>query len=156
MRMSSDLLDLLREFNGADVRFMVVGAYAVGIHGRPRATKDLDLWVEPSIENAARVMRGLRAFGAPVATLGVTEEELSVPGVWITLGVEPARIDVLTKLTGLEFADAWGRRVEGRFGQERVYVIGFDDLLAAKRAAGRPQDLADVAGLERLARLKAK
>ena len=115
MEMSGDLLDLLREFLRADVRFLVVGAYAVGVHGRPRATKDLDVWVEPTKDNAARVMVALGAFGAPVATLGVTEAELSVPGIWITLGVEPARIDILTKITGLEFADAWPRRIEARF-----------------------------------------
>jgi hypothetical protein len=156
MDLSPDLLDLLREFSAADVRFMVVGAYAVAIHGWPRATKDLDVWVEPSAENAPRVLAALRAFGAPVATLGVTEDDLRVPGIWVTLGVEPARIDVLTKLTGLDFADAWPRSVEAGFGDARCHVIGFDDLLAAKRAAGRPQDIADVVALERLAKLKAK
>jgi predicted nucleotidyltransferase len=154
MQLSPDLLDLLRELSNADVRFMIVGAYAVGFHGRPRATKDLDVWIEPSDENAPRVMRALRAFGAPVASMGVTEGELSVPGVWITLGVEPARIDLLTKLTGLTFADAWPRRAETLFGGTRCSVIGFDDLLTAKRAAGRPQDIADVVALERLAKLK--
>lgn len=156
MQMSPDLLDLLRELIAADVRFMVVGAYAVGVHGRPRATKDLDVWVEANSENAPRVLKALAAFGAALATLGVSEADLQVPGVWITLGVEPARIDLLTKLTGLDFADAWPRRTESKFGDAMCNVIGFEDLLIAKRAAGRPQDLADVAALERLARLKSR
>ena len=80
MKMSDDLLDLLRAFSEGEVRFMVVGAYAVAVHGRPRATKDLDVWVEASTDNARRVLAALKDFGAPVASLGVTEEDLQTPG----------------------------------------------------------------------------
>jgi hypothetical protein len=151
--MSPDFLDLLRAFSDAEARFLVVGAYAVGVHGRPRATKDLDVWVEASIENAPRVMRGLRAFGAPL--MGLTESDLSKPGLGLQIGVAPGRIDILTKISGVAFDDAWRGRVQANFGEGvGCSVIGLTDLLRNKRAAGRPQDLADVDALERLVRAK--
>jgi hypothetical protein len=101
--MSPDFLDLLRAFSDAEARFLVIGAYAVGVHGRPRATKDLDVWVEASTENAPRVMRGLVAFGAPL--MGLTESDLSTPGLGLQIGIAPGRIDVLTKISG-EAADS--------------------------------------------------
>jgi predicted nucleotidyltransferase len=151
--MSPDFLDLLRALLGADVRFLVVGAYAVGVHGRPRATKDLDVWVEASAENAPKVINGLIEFGAPL--MGLTEADLKTPGVGLQIGVEPGRIDVLTKVSGVRFEDAWPRRVKANFAEGvRCDVIGLEELLQNKRAAGRPQDVADVAALERLHRLK--
>jgi hypothetical protein len=150
--MNQDFLDLLRALSDADARFLVVGAYAVGVHGHPRATKDLDVWVEPSVENAPRVMNALKNFGAPL--MGLTEADLTRPEVGLQIGVEPGRIDVLTRVSGVAFADAWGRRLATAFGDLRCDVIGLDDLLVNKRAAARPQDLADVAALERLARAR--
>jgi len=94
--MNPDFLDLLRSLLAADVRFMVVGAYAVGVHGHPRATKDLDVWVEPSIENAPKVIRALVDFGAPL--MGLTATDLETPGVGLQIGKEPLRVDVLTKV----------------------------------------------------------
>jgi len=151
--MSPDFLDLLRALLGADVRFLVVGAYAVGVHGRPRATKDLDVWVEASVDNAPKVINGLIEFGAPL--MGLTETDLQTPGVGLQIGVEPGRIDVLTSVSGVRFEEAWPRRVQANFAEGvRCNVIGLEELLQNKRAAGRPQDLADVAALERLHRLK--
>ena len=151
--MSPDFLDLLRALLGANVRFLVVGAYAVGVHGRPRATKDLDVWVEASPENAPKVINGLIEFGAPL--MGLTEADLTIPGVGLQICVEPGRIDVLTKVSGVRFEDAWRRRVQANFADSvRCDVIGLEELLQNKRAAGRPQDVADVAALERLHRLK--
>jgi hypothetical protein len=147
--MNPDFLDLLRSLLGADARFMVVGAYAVGVHGRPRATKDLDVWVEPSAENAPKVIAALVAFGAPL--MGLTATDLETPGVGLQVGMEPLRIDVLTKVSGPTFAEAWATRIEAQFSDDvRCPVIGLDALLENKRAAGRPQDLADVAALEKL------
>ncbi|MCC7536014.1 MAG: hypothetical protein IT379_07365 [Deltaproteobacteria bacterium] len=147
--MNPDYLDLLRALLAADARFLVVGAYAVGIHGRPRATKDLDVWVEASVENAPRVLSALREFGAPL--MGLTLEDLQTPGVGLQIGLEPLRIDVLTKISGIEFAEAWPSRIEASFGEgARCPVIGLEALLANKRASGRLQDLADVEALERL------
>lgn len=153
--MSPDFLDLLRALSEAEARFLIVGAYAVGVHGRPRATKDLDVWVEASEENAPRVLRGLVAFGAPL--MGLTEADLHVPGVGLQIGVEPGRIDVLTKISGVDFQEAWPGRVQAEFGSSvRCNVIGLGELLKNKRAAARPQDLADVDALVRLQTAKKK
>jgi hypothetical protein len=147
--MNPDFLDLLRALLAADVRFMVVGAYAVAIHGRPRATKDLDIWVEPSAENAPKVIRALVDFGAPL--MGLTAQDIEAPGVGLQIGKEPLRIDILTRISGPSFADAWPGHVEAPFGGDvRCPVIGLDALIANKRAAARPQDLADIDALERL------
>jgi hypothetical protein len=151
--MSPDFLDLLRALSGADARFLVVGAYAVGVHGHPRATKDLDVWIEASVDNAPKVMSALHDFGAPL--MGLTEEDLRVPGIGLQIGVEPGRIDVLTTVSGVRFEDAWPSRVQTDFGEGVLCnVIGLTELLKNKRASARPQDLADVAALERLQRLK--
>lgn len=149
--MNPDFVDLLRELSGAEARFLVVGAYALGVHGRPRATKDFDVWVEASLENAPKVMGALRAFGAPL--MGLTERDLVEPGVGLQIGVEPGRIDVLTSISGVVFEEAWPGRVEATLGGVRCAVIGVEQFLKNKRAAARPQDLADVAALERLQKL---
>lgn len=146
--MDPDLIDLLRAFASTDVRFMVVGGYAVGVHGHVRATKDLDVWVEASPQNAPRVIRALQAFGAPLA--GLTEAELRAPGKGLMIGVPPRRIDVITKIDGVTFEAAWPGHIEARFSDVLAPVIGRVDLLANKRASGRPQDLADVAALEQI------
>lgn len=152
--MSPDFLDLLRALLAANARFMIVGAYAVGVHGRPRATKDLDVWVEASARNAPKVINALRDFGAPL--MGLTEADLREPGIGLQIGIEPGRIDVLTSISGVTFEEAWPTKVEADFGDTvRCAVIGLSHLLQNKRASARPQDLADVAALERLGRVKA-
>ncbi len=143
--MNPDFTDLLRAFVAADVRFLVVGAYALGIHGRPRATGDLDLWVDVSPENAARVMRALADFGAPVAEL--SEADFAREGVTYQIGLPPGRIDILTQLTGLTFAEAWPDRLTRPFGDMQVGVIGRAAFIRNKRATGRAKDLADIEGL---------
>ena len=151
--MNEDFLDLLSALNDAEVRFLVVGAYAVGVHGRPRATKDLDVWVEASAENARRVIAALRKFGAPLGDL--TEADFETPGTGFKMGVPPCRIDVLTQLSGLAFEEAWPSRVDATFGDSvRCGVIGLEHLIANTRAAARPQDIADVSALERIRRLR--
>jgi hypothetical protein len=150
-----DFLDLLEALLAARARFLIVGGYAVGIHGYPRATKDLDVWLEASDQNAPRVMEALRAFGAPLH--GLTEEELQTPGMGLQIGVPPGRIDVLTQISGVEFEEAWPERLEASFfGRMSCPVIGRAELLKNKRASGRAQDLADVEALERLTPLSPK
>lgn len=144
--MNRDFVDLLRAFADAEVRFLVVGAYALAVHGRPRATGDLDVWVEPAAENAARVMRALAAFGAPVTE--ISEADFRTPGVTYQIGVAPGRIDILTDLTGLTFSNAWERRIARPFGEITVNVIGLEDFIRNKRATGRAKDLGDIEGLE--------
>jgi hypothetical protein len=145
---NQDFLDLISAFNAAEVRYLVVGAYAVGVHGHPRATKDLDIWIDASPENAERVMNALSAFGAPLGELEARDFE--TPGTGFMMGNPPRRIDVLTQIDGLRFADVSPRAIEASFDGVPTQVIGFEDLLTNKRAAGRLQDLADVRALERL------
>ncbi len=111
--MNDDFRDLLSALRAADARFLVVGAYAVGIHGHPRATKDLDVWIETSAENASRVLQALREFGAPLGELGAND--LEVPGVGYRMGEPPSRIEILTEISGVRFEDAWPRRIEVDF-----------------------------------------
>ena len=143
--MNPDFVDLLRAFSAADVRFLIVGAYALALHGRPRATGDLDVWVDATPANAARVMRALAAFGAPMEA--IAESDLATPGITYQIGVSPRRIDVLTDLTGLTFEDAWGSRVRHLFGDIEVDFIGRDHFVRNKRATGRAKDLVDIEGL---------
>ena len=143
--MNQDFLDLLRAFSGHDVRFLVVGAYALGLHGRPRATGDLDVWVDATPENAVRVLEALADFGAPLT--GVTVSDFSQPGIVFQMGLPPARIDILTELTGLTFDEAWPDRVLGPFGSETVPFIGRDAFVRNKRATGRSRDLGDLEDL---------
>jgi len=126
---------------------MIVGAYALAIHGRPRATGDLDIWVEPTPENAARVMDALAAFGAPMDQ--ISEADFATPGVTYQMGVAPGRIDVLTDVSGLRFEQAWAGRIERRFGELTVPIIGRDDFIRNKRATGRAKDLGDIEGLDK-------
>lgn len=144
--MNPDFVGLLRALSAAEVRFLVVGAYAVTFHTRPRATGDLDLWLDPTPENARRAWRALRGFGASMDALA--EQDLATPQLAFQLGVEPRRIDLLTSLTGLEFDAAWARRVPGTVGQVPCQYLSREDLLVNKRALGRPRDLAGVEMLE--------
>jgi hypothetical protein len=143
--MNPDFVDLLRAFGAADVRFLVVGAYALALHGRPRATGDLDVWVEASDENAARVMKALAAFGAPLRDVSATD--FSHEGIVYQIGLPPGRIDILTELTGITFAEAWPDRQSGRFGDLEVDFIGREAFIRNKKATGRDRDLGDIEGL---------
>lgn len=143
--MNPDFVDLLRAFTAASVRFLVVGAYALALHGRPRATGDLDVWVDATPDNAARVMRALAAFGAPLTD--VTADDFSREGVVFQIGVPPGRVDVLTALTGVTFAEAWPGRLRRPFGEIEVDFIGREAFLRNKRALGRPKDLGDIEGM---------
>ena len=144
--MNPDFVDLLRAFIAADVRFLIVGAYALAIHGRPRATGDLDVWVEATPANASRVMRALAEFGAPLSD--VSEADFRRPGTTYQIGVPPGRIDLLTELTGVRFADAWDDRVRRPFGDIDVDFIGRSSFIRNKRATGRAKDLGDIEGME--------
>ena len=144
--MNQDFVDLLRSFIARDVRFLVVGAYALAVHGTPRATGDLDVWVDATPENAPRVMRALAEFGAPMQ--GLTDDDFARPGIVYQMGLAPGRIDVITELTGLTFAAAWPDRVEQPLENMSVPVIGREAFIRNKKATGRPRDLVDVQDLD--------
>jgi len=143
---NQDFKDLFVELNAHGVEFLVVGAHALAAHGHVRATKDLDVWVRPDRKNASRIIRALSAFGAPTHT--VTEDDFAVPGITFQIGVEPVRIDIITEVDGLTFEPAWQNRVASQYGGAPVFVVSREDFIRNKRAAGRPQDLADIASLE--------
>jgi predicted nucleotidyltransferase len=142
MKINSDYRDLLRSLNAAGVRYLVVGAYAVMIHTEPRYTKDLDVWVEPEATNAQALLLALAQFGTPVKEL--TAGDFTQPDTFYQIGMDPARIDIHTSIRGLEFTAAWERRMTVDFDGELCPMLGREDTIAAKRAAGRPQDRIDV------------
>lgn len=144
--MNRDFVEMLSALSAAGAEFLVVGAYALAAHGRPRATGGLDLWIRATHANAERVWTALARFGASLDEL--TKEDLAGPGVVFQIGLPPCRIDVLTTIDGVTFAEAWPRRTTVRIDELQVPVLGREDLLANKRATARPQDLADVAWLE--------
>lgn len=148
--MSPDFRDLLAAFNAHGVEYLIVGAHALAAHGHVRATKDLDVFIRTSPEGAARAYAALTDFGAPLHDL--TEEDLRTPGVVFQIGIPPVRIDLVTEIDGVEFADAWNERVETTLAGIPVAVLSLADLIRNKKAAGRLQDLADVEALEKLTR----
>lgn len=147
MEVNSDFRDLLLAFNTEGVRYLIVGGLALAFHDKPRFTKDLDIWVEPTPVNAESAYRALAEFGAPLDKLGPTD--LSKEDVVFQIGVAPLRIDIMTSITGVSFSDAWASRATAVYGDTPAIVIGREQLLANKRATGRLQDLADVESLER-------
>jgi hypothetical protein len=136
------LLDILRVFSLYKVEYLIIGGYAVAFHAEPRFTKDLDILVRASQENARRVFQALRAFGAPLS--GLNEKDFEQEGYFYQMGTPPLRVDILMSIDGVEFSDAWARRVESTIGDLEAFFISKEDLIAAKMAAGRPQDLVDV------------
>lgn len=148
--MNPDFKEILSTFNQHAVKYLVVGAHAVMKYSEPRYTKDLDVWVEASEENAARVFKALRAFGAPLGKLSVND--FMTEG-FFQMGQPPVRIDILMSIDGVAFSDAWPNRQAGDFDGIPATFIGREELLRNKTAAGRPQDLIDVDSI-RTPRLK--
>jgi hypothetical protein len=145
----ADFRDLLVALADAHADFMIVGGYAIAVHGHPRGTDDLDVFVRATPENAARVLRALLAFGAPIEAHGVTQDLFERPGYGYRMGVRPNVIELLTEIDGVSFDEALRDHRSVRIDGREVPVIGRHALLANKRAAGRPKDLADVEWLER-------
>lgn len=149
--MNTDWVDLLNEMTAADVRFLLVGAHAVGVHGIPRATRDIDLWVEPTPENASRTITALTRFGAPLGAIGVGRSDFEALDRVVQIGVPPNRIDLMTSLSGVpDFGHAWSHRKQATFSGVRVDVLGLEDLLRNKKASGRDKDLVDIRELGKL------
>ena len=147
--LNPDFRDMLCALSDAAADYLVVGAYAVAAHGAPRATGDLDLWVRASEENAPRVLAALRAFGAPLR--GIKLSDLASAGTILQIGIVPRRIDILTEIDAVTFDEAWSSRKKVSIDGLQVPVIGRADLIRNKRACGRPKDLADLALLDEVA-----
>jgi hypothetical protein len=128
------------------VEFVIVGAYALAYHGAPRFTGDLDVLVRPTVDNAARLLSALKAFGFPA--LELTPEAVADRRHMIEMGVPPVQIHVMSTISGVEWPEIWDQHVDGPFGKRTVPYIGRDTLIRNKRTAGRPKDLADIDALE--------
>lgn len=145
--LSKDLREFIHLLNREGVEYLIVGAWAVGFHARPRYTGDVDIFVRRSLENAERMMRVIEAFG--FGGTGLTREDFQRENFVIQLGVEPNRIDLLTGISGVDFATAWEQRVHAFACGLEVNFISRELLLQNKRVAGRDKDLGDIQMLER-------
>lgn len=146
--MFEDFLELLSAFNAHNVKYLIVGGYAVSFHAQPRVTKDIDILILPEAENAKAVYEALASFGAPLE--GISIADFSDRKKFFRIGREPMAVDVLPEIEGVEFDRAWARRVEAVIDDRRgikAFFISKDDLVASKLASGRPQDMADVAAI---------
>ena len=146
MKLSRDFREFIECLNANEVRYLVIGGYAVAYHGRPRYTKDLDIWLEAGQENGEKVVAALHDFG--FESLGLTAADFQEPDTIIQLGYEPQRIDLLTSAQGLDFETAWAAQSLVQLNGVAVRILGLEQLKFNKRAVGRPQDLADVEALE--------
>jgi hypothetical protein len=148
--MFPDFKELLSVLNANKVKYLVVGGYAVSFHAQPRATKDLDIFVRPDADNANALYDALTQFGAPID--GLAPHDLIERGRFFRMGAPPAMVDILPEIKGVAFDEAWMRRVEASVDADedvKAYFISADDLIAAKRAAGRLQDLADIEAIDK-------
>lgn len=148
MHLPAEWREFISLLSAHGVRYLVVGAHALAAHGRPRATGDIDFWVEPSRENAQRVCAALGEFG--FTELAQQIEAFSIPERMATLGVPPLRIDVMTSVDGVQFSEAWSGRLTAHVDGEEMHFLGLQHLRASKLASGRPKDLADVALIDEL------
>ena len=145
MESQKDFKELLELFNALSVEYLIVGGYALAFHGAPRFTGDLDLCVKPDAENAQRILDALNEFG--FGSLPLTANDFQQPEQVVQLGVPPVRIDLITSLTGVSWAEASGGRVAGTYGNVPVYYLGREQFVENKRATGRLKDRADIEAL---------
>lgn len=150
--LNNDYKDILLALSAEKADYILVGAYALAMHGYPRATMDIDLWVKPSPENAEAVLRALKRFGAPLH--GLTKENLLSDDIVFQIGVAPKRIDILTGVSGLRFDDASARSIQVSVEGISLRILSIDDMIQNKKASGRLKDLADAEVLEALKRKK--
>jgi hypothetical protein len=146
MLFNQDFKEFIESLNDKHVRYLVVGGYAVALHGHPRYTKDLDIWVELSRENAQALVQALAQFG--MSSLGLSEEDFLVPDQVVQIGYPPDRIDILVSISGVEFRECFDKRVEVSLDGVNVNFIDLEHLKQNKKASGRLQDLADLENLE--------
>ena len=152
MKVEKDYEDLLKLFNKFKVRYCIVGAFAVAFHAKPRYTKDMDILVDPELENGKRIVDALNRFG--FKNFGLKREDFSEEGKIIQLGYEPVRVDIITSISGCSFDKVWKNKEIGKYGEEKVYFIGLNELVKNKRASNRKQDEVDLDILLKVRKLK--
>lgn len=145
LQLPPDFSEFLSLLNSEQVEYLLLGGYAVSFYGVPRATGDMDVWINPTPENAQRLVAALRRFG--FANPSITPDRFQQPGQLFRMGVPPLRIELLTSVSGLEFSAAYANRNLARIGETGVAVIHLDDLKTNKRAVGRRKDLDDLDNL---------
>lgn len=146
--LNEDYRDMLHALSVENVKFILIGAYALAAHGYPRATMDIDIWVMPSPDNSDAVFRALRRFGAPVNS--ITKEDFQIDGTIFQIGVAPRRIDIITAASGLTFEETYRNSIPINIDGVEVHIPSIEDLILNKKASGRTKDLADVEALESL------
>ena len=142
MKVEKDYEELLKLFNKHNVRYCIVGSYALAFYVRPRYTKDMDILVEPSTKNAHRILKALQEFG--FGSLPLSEQDFMEKGRIIQLGYEPVRIDLITSIEDMDFKKIWQNRALGQFGRQQVHFIGLKELITCKKISNRSQDRADL------------
>ncbi|MFH1360410.1 MAG: hypothetical protein ABIJ41_05155 [Candidatus Omnitrophota bacterium] len=145
MDIQSDFKDLLALLNKHQVKYLIVGGYALAFHGAPRMTGDLDLLVEASPNNAQKILKALSEFG--FGNVGLNTNDFVQPKKAIQLGIPPVRVDILTSLSGVSWAQAYTSKEQGKYGDVSVFYISRELFLSNKRAIGRKKDEADVEAL---------
>ena len=148
MRIEKDFKEFIELLNKNSVRYLIVGGYAFAFHAEPRFTKDIDFFVEGSEANAERLLNALAGFG--FKNIGLEKDDFIKSENIIQLGVPPVRIDLLTSVTGLDFAAAWENRVTGSYGDIPAFFVSKADLIRNKMAVGRKQDLSDIDRLQKI------
>jgi predicted nucleotidyltransferase len=147
INIEADFFDFIKICNEVGVKYLVVGGYAVSIHGYPRSTKDMDVCIEMTEENATKMVAVLNEFG--MSSLGLTKEDFLIPHNFTQIGYEPVRIDILNDIDGVDFAVAWNNKKIVEMDGVKFNFIGYNELLKVKAKAGRPQDLADIDKLKK-------
>ena len=145
MVLNQDFKEFIQSLNDHNVRYLIIGGYAVAFHGHPRYTKDLDVWIELGQENAANLLRALAHFG--FGSLGLTEDDFLEPDQIIQLGFPPSRIDILTTLEGVDFDECFASKTITTIDNIQMNFIDLENLKKNKKASGRLQDLADLENL---------
>ena len=146
MKIEKDFEELLELLNKHKVKYCIVGAYAVAFYGRPRYTKDIDLYIRPDLENSKKIVAALKNFG--FKNIERFAKDFTEEDTIIQLGYEPVRIDFLTTLEGCKFHEVWSNRKIGYYGKQRAYFIGLKELIKNKRKSNRNQDKADMEALK--------
>ncbi|MBW1769465.1 MAG: hypothetical protein JRJ65_20760 [Deltaproteobacteria bacterium] len=148
MNVEKDFREFIALLNGHDVRYLIIGGFAFSFYAEPRYTKDIDILIENSHENADNLIKALQVFGFTDTAL--SQKDFLESGQVIQLGVAPVRIDILTSIKGIDFRNLWKNRVAGRYGDIKVWFISKNDLIRIKRISGRKQDIADIEKLEKI------